>query len=82
MEISMIKTHVKELNSVDQCALMVSYFKDHRIRVDLVKSQSILVDILLSMNTCRYIESLFEVSKDNELFNTGFENYLIKELGR
>jgi hypothetical protein len=79
-EISMIKTQTTGLRNPDQCAMMISYFKDHKIRTDLTRSQSTLVSILLSMNACRHIEGLFEAGKHNEQFNTGFENYLLKEL--
>jgi|GEM_PF-2164794 len=79
-EISMIKTQVKEPRNADQCAVMISFFKDHSIRVDLSRSQSPLVKILLSMTTCRYIEGLFTASKENERFRSGFEKYLSAKL--
>lgn len=79
-EITMLKTQVKELRNADQCAAMISYFKDHSIRADLAQSQSLLVDTLLSMDTCRHIEGLFEAGKNNEQFSAGFESYLLKEL--
>jgi hypothetical protein len=79
-EIGMIKAQVKELRNTEQCAVMISYFKDHKIQMNLAQSQVILVDILLSMNSCRYIEGLFQASKDNEPFRTRFENYLSNEL--
>jgi len=79
-EIGMIKAQVKGPGNADQCAVMISYFKDHSIRADLVRSQAAFVKIILSMTTCRYIEGLFNASKGNERFRNGFENYLSVKL--
>ena len=80
-EIDMIRTQVKNLRKAEHCAVIISFFKDHKIRMDLAQSQTILVEILLSMNPCRYISDLFESSKENKPFQMEFENYLTKELG-
>lgn len=80
-EIDRIKAQVKGLRNAEQCSVMISFFKDHKIRMDLAQSQTILVNILLSMDACRHIESLFEASKENESFRNEFEKYLRIELG-
>ncbi len=76
-EINRIRIHVNGTGNADQCAIMISYFKDHKIRADLARSQPALVKILLS-NTCRHIEDLFSASGENKTFRCAFEDYLRK----
>lgn len=80
-EINNIKLEIKDPINSEQCLLIVTFFKDHKVRVDLVQSQATLVRTLLSMNSARHIEGLFEACKDHPHFQAEFEYYLTTKLG-
>lgn len=79
-EIHLVKAEIKGLTNANQCELAISFFRDHRVRVDLVQSEAMLVRILLSMTTCRHIEALFQASSQNNGFRSDFEDYLKNRL--
>jgi len=75
-EINMIKAQLEDPGGAGQSEVIISYCKDHSVRSDLALSQSALVKILRSADSCRYMEDLFSASKGNESFRSGLENYL------
>ena len=79
-ELAAIKELIKPLHHVDNATMIVSYLKDHMIRTDLTQSHPKLVAIILSKNTCHFLDDLFLDSRENASFRLSLESYVIDQL--
>ncbi len=76
-ELMIVKSHTAHLPAYYKSEIVISYFKDHSLKVEWIETNPKLAQMVTGeILKCSNIELLFTSSRQNKSFLKDYENYI------
>ena len=80
-ELASLASRTSDMDSTNKSAIIISYLKDHSIRVDWLKNDNQLTQAITSRSyDTSHIEALFEGCRNHKVFLHDFEDYITTQI--